>query len=267
MDKKVVLVTGASSGIGKAAAKLFYEKGYIVYGTSRREAVESSDGIAMLKLDVTDDASVQDCVQQVLQREGQIDVLVNNAGYGIAGAVEDTSAEEVKSQLETNLVGLHRMCAAVLPVMRRQGGGKIINISSVAGFIAIPYQAFYSVSKYAVEGYSRALRNEVAQFGIRVTIIQPGDTKTGFTKGRVTASGSGKDSAYYERVCKSVARMERDEQNGASPESVAKVIFRAAQAKNPPVAVAVGAPYKLIKFALRLMPERFVSFVLGKLYG
>ena len=205
MDKKVVLVTGASSGIGKAAAKLFYEKGYVVYGTSRREAVESSDGIAMLKLDVTDDASVQDCVQQVLQREGQIDVLVNNAGYGIAGAVEDTSAEEVKSQLETNLVGLHRMCAAVLPVMRRQGGGKIINISSVAGFIAIPYQAFYSVSKYAVEGYSRALRNEV--------------------------------------------------------------VFRAAQAKNPPVAVAVGAPYKLIKFALRLMPERFVSFVLGKLYG
>ena len=267
MDKKVVLVTGASSGIGKAAAKLFFEKGYVVYGTSRREAVESSDGIAMLKLDVTDDASVQDCVQQVLQREGQIDVLVNNAGYGIAGAVEDTSAEEVKSQLETNLVGLHRMCAAVLPVMRRQGGGKIINISSVAGFIAIPYQAFYSVSKYAVEGYSRALRNEVAQFGIRVTIVQPGDTKTGFTKGRVTASGSGKDSAYYERVCKSVARMERDEQNGASPESVAKVIFRAAQAKNPPVAVAVGAPYKLIKFALRLMPERFVSFVLGKLYG
>ena len=264
--KKVALITGASSGIGQAAAVLLAQKGFQVYGTSRKGG-EGKEPFFMVQLDVTEEASVRSCIETVMEREGRIDLLVNNAGFGIAGAVEDTSPEEVQSQLETNLAGVHRMCRQVLPIMRRQGGGKIINVSSVAGYIAIPYQTFYTVSKYAVEGYSRALRNEVGQFGIRVAMVQPGDTKTGFTKERVTTAETGEHSAYYKKVTASVQRMARDEQNGADPIKVAKVILRLAQRKNPPVAVTVGVPYKLIKAAQRLLPERLVSFIVGKLYG
>ena len=164
MEKSIILITGATSGIGKATAELFCENGYTVYGTGRKAAVgtitqhPNGGSITMLPLDVTDDTSVQNCIEQIMLREGKIDILVNNAGFGIAGAIEETSVEQMRMQLETNLFGVHRMCKEVLPVMRKQGYGKIINISSVAGFIAIPYQAFYSVSKFGIEGYSRALR-------------------------------------------------------------------------------------------------------------
>lgn len=272
MKKSVVLITGATSGIGKAAAELFCENGYTVYGTGRKAECEkikenaNGGSIRLVPLDVTDDISAEKCVEEVLKREGRIDILVNNAGFGIAGAAEDTSVEEMRSQLEVNLFGVHRMCRLVLPAMREQGKGRIINISSVAGYLAIPYQAFYSVSKYGVEGYSRALREEVRRFGIGVTLIQPGDTKTGFTSGRVTVK-NGKSDAYEKKFTRSVKRMERDEQNGSSPEHIARAIVKAAESKNPPVSKTVGFQYKLIKFALRLIPERLVSFAVRKLYA
>lgn len=271
MNRKIVLITGASSGIGKAAAGLFADNGFIVYGTSRRainETVyESPKGgkIVMIRLDVNNDASVDECVKKIVENEGKIDLLINNAGFGIAGAIEDTLTEDMKAQLETNLFGVHRVTRAVLPVMRENRCGKIINVSSVAGFLSIPYQAFYSVSKYGVEAYSRALRCEVKPFGIDVAMVQPGDTKTGFTGERVTVTDE--SSVYSDKLRASVKRMAHDEQNGASPESIAKVILRMAKRKHMPVSVTVGLQYKVIKLVLRFLPERFVSFVIRKMYA
>lgn len=271
MDKRVVLVTGASSGIGKAAAKLFADGGCTVYGTSRKASGEktyesqSGGSITMISLDVNDDLSVKKCVDAVLGCEKRIDVLVNNAGFGIAGAIEDTAVDEMQKQLDTNLFGLHRVTKVVLPSMRENGGGKIINISSVAGFLSIPYQAFYSVSKYGVEAYSRALRCEVAQFGIDVAMVQPGDTKTGFTKERVTVKNVG--DAYKDKLNISIKRMANDEQNGVSPEKVAKAVVKMSKKRHMPVSVTVGIQYKAIKFAVRFIPERIVSFAIRKLYA
>ncbi len=266
MDGKVVLVTGATSGIGKACAEMLAKKGYVVYGTGRRENGETKNGVKLIALDVNSDESVSKCIETVLNDHGRIDVLVNNAGIGIAGSIEDTSIEEMEKQLSTNLFGVHRMCKAVLPIMRKQKCGRIINISSVAGFLSIPFQGFYSVSKFGVEAYSRALRNEVAEFGIKVSLVQPGDTKTGFTGERVTVK-EGMSSAYGEKLKNSVGRMEHDEQNGASPDAVAKVVLRAITKKNPPVSATVGFQYKAIKALNKVFPERFVSFVIRKLYA
>lgn len=272
MKKSVVLITGATSGIGKATAELFCANGYTVYGTGRKispdaEALNCQAGsITMLPLDVTDNTSVDKCVDEIIRREGKIDILINNAGFGIAGAVEETDVEQMHAQLETNLFGVHRMCKKVLPVMRSSGSGRIINISSVAGFVAIPYQAFYSVSKYGVEAYSRALRGEVEQFGVKVSLIQPGDTKTGFTAERITVADK-QSNAYTAKMNSSVNRMAHDEQNGCSPEKIAKVILKTAKSKRPPVSKTVGLQYKLIKIATKLLPERIVSAAIKKLYA
>jgi len=187
-SNQVVLITGASSGIGKTCATRLHERGYQVYGTSRSAPAPGAGKQSsfqmppfpykMLRMDVNDDKSVQDGVGAVLADAGRIDAAVNCAGFGIAGAVEDTSTEEAKAQLETNFFGTLRVCRAVLPIMREQGSGAIVNISSIAGLIGIPYQAMYSASKFAIEGMTEALRLEVKPFGIRVCLIEPGDLKS-----------------------------------------------------------------------------------------
>ncbi len=271
MKKSVVLITGATSGIGKETAELFAQNGYTVYGTGRKAIGETVNtypnggSLMLIPLDVTDDGSAEACISSVMQKEGRVDILINNAGYGIAGSVEDTSIEEMRSQLETNLFGVHRMVRLVLPIMRQQKCGRIINISSVAGYIPIPYQTFYTVSKYGIEGYSRALSMEVKKFGIKVVLIQPGDTKTGFTKERVTTKTV--SEAYKAKLDSSIARMARDEQNGTDPKITAKTILRMAKRKNPPISVTVGIQYKLIKFAIHLLPERLVGFAVKLLYA
>lgn len=271
MTKTVVLITGATSGIGQATAQMLAENGFTVYGTGRQAKHEmvfaDSNGgsLVMLPLDVTDDDSAAACIKSVMDAEGRIDVLINNAGYGIAGAIEDTTVEEMQAQLATNLMGTHRMIRLVLPIMRAQRSGRIINLSSVAGFMAIPYQAFYSVSKYGIEGYTRALRSEVAQFGIKVTLVQPGDTKTGFTGQRKVVEATQK-GAYSDKVKTSVARMAHDEQHGASPDVVAKIIMRVIKRKNPPVSATFGI-YKLIKGLQKILPEKLVAFALRKIYA
>ncbi len=262
---QVVLITGATSGIGKATAELLAQMGYRVYGTGRN--VTNGDvcnGVTFVKMDVRDEESVRACVEYIIQTAGRVDVLVNNAGFGISGAVEDTDTEVMQSQLDVNLVGVHRVTRAVLPIMRKQGGGRIVNVSSVAGFVAIPFQAFYSVSKYGVEAYSRALEREVHKFGIKVTLVQPGDTKTGFTAGRVHVGQS--SQTYAAAANRSVAKMEQDEQSGGSPVAVARVIAKIIKRRNPPVSVCVGLGYKTIKALLKLLPERLVRFVVGVLY-
>ncbi len=271
MKKQIVLITGATSGIGKEAAELLAKNGYTVYGTGRSakgdvvNTYENGGSLTLLPLDVTNDASAEACVEKIVKKEGRIDALINNAGFGIAGSVEDTTVEEMRGQLETNLFGVHRMVRLVLPVMRKNGYGRIVNISSVAGYIAIPYQTFYTVSKYGIEGYSRALAAEVGGFGIKVVLIQPGDTKTGFTKDRVTVKNV--SEAYREKLDESIKRMAHDEQNGTDPKVTAKKILKAVRRKHPPTSITVGWQYKLIKFAMHILPERLVGFVVKLLYA
>jgi short-subunit dehydrogenase len=275
-DNSVVLVTGASSGIGKAIAERLANLGCKVYGTSRNaengkivfsgsESVNGSKGfVKLIRLDVCDKTSVEEAVQYVLDTEGRIDILVNNAGFGASGPIEETSAEEAYSQFNTNFFGMHRMCRKVLPVMRNQGKGLIINIGSVAGLFAIPYQSMYSASKYAMEAYTEALRMEVKDFGIRAVVIEPGDTKTGFTENRYFSQES-KESVYKKSKA-SIEKMMKDEINGGSPEEIAKVVEKLLYKRNPPVRVTVGLIYKIFVFLKRILPSRLVEYILEKMY-
>src|SRR6266581_7937833 len=175
---QTVLVTGASSGIGQATAQLLAQQGYNVFGTARKPAAAMSNGVTMVALDVRSDDSVRACVDRVLTQAGGIDVLINNAGYSLMGAAEETSVTEAKAQLETNFFGVVRMVNAVLPAMRKARRGKVINIGSLAGITAIPFGAFYTASKFAVEGYMEALWHELRPLGIHVTLIEPGFVRT-----------------------------------------------------------------------------------------
>jgi NAD(P)-dependent dehydrogenase (short-subunit alcohol dehydrogenase family) len=185
---RVALVTGASSGIGEAAARALVGAGFTVYGTSRKAAAgELRGGVAFLALDVTDDQSVAGAVREVLDRSGRIDVLVNNAGVGIAGAAEESSVEQARAVFDTNLFGSMRMTRAVLPHMREQGGGRIINVSSVLGLVPAPFMALYSATKHAIEGYSESLDHEVREHGVRVLLVEPAYTRTSFDANSVVA--------------------------------------------------------------------------------
>jgi short-subunit dehydrogenase len=263
--KKIILITGASSGIGLATGKLAVAAGHTVYGTSRSE--KSVEGIRMLKMDVCSDAEVEAGIRHILSEQGRLDILIGNAGYGIAGSVEDTGIDETKRQFETNYFGALRVIRAVLPVMRSQGSGCIVTVSSVAGVLAIPFQASYSATKFALESTMEALRSEVAPFGIKVSLVEPGDTQTGFTDARVLADDSHANSAYSELLTRSVKRMAHDEQHGTTPEKVARVICRIAFSGNPPVRTAVGFDYKLILFMKRLVPDRLLAKILRMMYA
>lgn len=277
MKAKVVIITGASAGIGKATAEHLMKKGFHVYGTSRKTtgnidadtANDSQSGgfIRMITLDVTCEDSVKTAVESIISKEGHIDILVSNAGAGIAGSVEDVSLYEANLQFDVNFFGTLRMIKAVLPYMREKRYGKIIALSSVAGIISIPYQAHYSSSKFALEGLIEALRHEIAPFGIKACLIEPGDTKTDFTSSRVISKNAGEGSHYYVRFKKSLARMEKDEQSGASPFDVANTIYKMIKKKNPPVRVAVGFQYKLILFLKRILPTLVLEKVVEFLYN
>lgn len=271
---KVVLITGASSGIGKSMAELLRDKGYKVYGTSRKpqsenniNKAEKGDGfIKMLQMDVCSEESVEKAISQILEIEGTLDIVVNNAGMGIAGSVEDTSPEEAFKQLDTNFFGMHRVIRKVAPIMRKQCSGLIVNISSVAAQFNIPFQSMYSASKAAIESVSEVLRTELKPFGIKVVIIEPGDTKTGFTDSRAIVKDAGESSVYKQKFEKSIGVMIRDETNGPDPIVVARQLYSVMSKKNPPVRVVVGIQYKLFTFFKRLLPAKLVTYVLSKMY-
>lgn len=257
---RVVLVTGASSGIGLACADLLEARGEKVYRASRTSP---------LKLDVCDEQSVQKCVAEIVEREGRIDAVVNNAGMAIAGAVENTSIAEALRQFDVNFFGVLRVCRAVLPVMRAQGAGHIVNIGSIGGLIAIPYQGLYSASKFALEGATEALRLEVKQFGIRVVLVEPGDHRTGLTASRQETQASAGDRVYGARFRVAVDRMAADEQGGPPPASVAKLVHRVIGLENPRLRYTAGpivqrgavwlkrlGPYSLIEKAMTLYYSR-----------
>lgn len=230
-ESRVALVTGSSSGFGLACAAGLAARGLRVYGTSRRADLPApggpEHGLVMIPMDVRDADSVQAAIDFLMSREDRIDVLVNNAGFGLSGAVEDTTSEEAMQQLQTNFFGLHRVCRAVLPVMRAQGSGLIVNIGSIAGRIALPFEGLYSASKHAVAALSDALRMEVAPFGIRVTLLEPGDFRTDFTANRErSAAASSVESPYGERFLRAVGVAEADERNGADPRDLARLVTK-----------------------------------------
>ena len=258
---KVVVITGATSGIGRECAAQFAARGAKVVSLARHESGEYFSVCA----DISDEAAVNAAVARVTEQFGTIDILVNNAGFGISGAIENTSDEDARRIFDVNFFGTLNLIKAVVPVMRRGGGGSIVNISSVAGELAIPFQSFYSPTKAAVCSLSAALRNEVAPFNIRVSAVLPGDVNTGFTSAR--RKNSADDPAYGDRVARAVAAMERDEQNGMPPAVVARAVLRCAAAKRPPVQVSAGAKYGLFLFLAKLLPLRLVNYILGKMYS
>lgn len=274
-QRRVVLITGASSGIGKACAEFLHGQGYRVYGTSRRapravletqEGEGYQQGFPLIPLDVISDESVERGVGTVLAREGRLDVLVNNAGFGLAGAVEETTVDEAREQFDTNFFGTLRLCRAVLPTMRQQGGGYILNVSSIAGLIGIPFQALYSASKFAVEGFTEALRLEVAPHGIRVVLVEPGDFRTGFAASRRLARAA-HSPVYADRQAKALGVMERDETHGATPESVARLVYRIIRKGSPRLRYAVGPASETVALALkRLAPSRLFEWGIASYY-
>ncbi len=265
-SSRVVLVTGASSGIGACCAAYLAERGYRVYGASR--TATAPPGVTPLSMNVTDDASVSQAVATILDREGRIDVLINSAGFGIAGAVEDTNMEEAASQFGVNFFGTVRVCRAVLPVMRTQGAGYIVNIGSIGGLIAIPFQGFYSASKFALEGLSESLRIEVRPFGIHVVLIEPGDHHTGFTQNRRSTAAATGESAYHSRFERAISRMASDEQIGRKPDAIAQLVQRVIDNPRPRLRYTAGpASQRAAVWLKRLLPNRIVEGIVTRYYG
>ncbi|MDE5987187.1 MAG: SDR family oxidoreductase [Prevotella sp.] len=256
---KTIILTGGSSGIGKAAAELFSRKNYEVYEFSRHG--ENRDGISHVDCDVTNPDMCRKAVELVLARSGKIDLLVCNAGMGISGAIEFTKLEDAKRQFEVNFFGALNITQAVLPYMRERRQGRIIFTSSVAAVYAIPFQAFYSASKAALNSMALALANEVRPFGISVASVLPGDVKTNFQRKKIVEGAD-----IYTHMNKAVEQMEHDEENGMSAEQIARCIYRTATADRPWAFNTTGIMYHLFLFAGRLFPTSFINRVLGKMY-
>ncbi|MDD6050935.1 MAG: SDR family NAD(P)-dependent oxidoreductase [Clostridiales bacterium] len=262
-QRRTALVTGGSSGIGRSTAAALQDAGYAVYEFSRRDVPQS--GVTHISVDVTSETGVQAAVAQILAEAGRIDVVVNCAGSGISGAVEFTPLAQARAQLDVNFFGTVNVNRAVLPSMRNQGSGRIVNISSVAAVAHIPFQAFYSASKAAVSSYSCALDNEVSPYGIRVTAIELGDICTGFTQARQKIVQG--DSEYGGRITRSVRQMEQDEQNGMNPDVIGAAITRIAAKKRCKPVCVVGTTYKLLSYLCRVLPSAWRGKIVGAIYA
>ena len=283
--KMTLLITGASSGIGKAAATLFAERGYQVFDLSRRGTIPC---------DVTDEASVQRAVAEVMRRTDHIDVLILNAGFGISGPAECTPVEDVRRQMDVNFTGAVAVVQQVLPYMRQRRQGRIIFTSSVAAILPIPYQSFYSASKAAINAFALALQNEVRDYGICVSVLMPGDVRTGFTAARkkvqlpigdagvspavmevrspstttkMFPSYKEESEIAYPHAEQAVETMERDEQRGLSPQAMACCLYRIATARHPRPQYVGGAEYRLFAFLHWLLPQRLVNYIVGRIYA
>lgn len=273
LQRPVVLLTGASSGIGYDVAPLLVRYGYTVYGAARRvEKIEelASEGVKALSLDVTDEASMEAAVQQIIDAEGRIDVLINNAGYGSYGAIEDVPIDEARRQFEVNLFGLARLTQLVLPHMRARGSGRILNISSMAGRITSPLGAWYHATKYALEAFSDALRMEVEEFGIDVVIIEPGGIKTPW--GFIAADHleeSSRNGVYAEqaqRVAANMRKLYSPSSNLSEPTVISNAILRALEARRPKTRYLVGFGAKPSVFLHTVLPDRLFDKVARRIF-
>ncbi len=264
---KVVLITGGSSGIGKAVGEYLAAKGYTVYGTSRNPDKNHQNlSFALLKMDVTVAESIENTVSQIIEKEGKIDVLVNNAGVGITGPIEETPVHEITKAFETNYYGPINVIKAVLPQMRKQGHGHILNITSIAGYIGLPYRGIYSATKAALEITIEALRMETLQFGIKMTNIAPGDFATNIASGRYHAPVL-EDSPYKKAYGNTLKMMNEDVASGENPLKMAIAIHKIIQTPNPKIHYKVGAfTQKLSIFLKRTLPDKMFESILLKHY-
>lgn len=233
MEKQVIIITGASSGFGRATAELLAAKGHTVYGLCRREMQDTD--IKYRRCDVRDRSQIAEVVAKIIEEQGRVDVLVNNAGMGIGGALELATEEEIDLQMGTNFMGCVNLCQAVLPYMRKARQGKIINLSSIGGVMGLPYQGFYSASKFAIEGFTEALAAEVTRFGIRVCMVEPGDFATGFTGNRRNSQTSLEDPDYGPVFRNTLSLIEKEENGGLKPEVLARRIAKLVEKKRPPL--------------------------------
>lgn len=280
---RTLLISGGSSGIGKATASFFAERGWRVFELSRREPtpdnvlrtatgspIEQSSSpvkgreVIHVTCDVTSDESCRKAVAEVLQQTDRIDVFISNAGFGISGSVEFTDIDEAARQMDVNFLGAVRLTQAVLPQLRKQQGGRIIYTSSVAAILAVPYQSFYSASKAAINAMALALANEVKTFGIKVSVMMPGDVSTGFTDARAKST---KGEEIYRGARKAITTMERDERAGMSPKQMARLFYHIATCHDPRPQYIGGFSYRVLCFLERLLPKRFVNWIEYKVYS
>jgi len=265
--KKVIFITGISSGFGKSTAEYLAQKGHVIYGTRRKE-IETDDRIKVLKADVTDIESVKAAIEIVLSTEGRIDVLINNAGMGISGPIETASADDIRLQMRTNFMGTVNVIQSVLPTMRKQQGGMIINVSSIGGLMGLPFQGFYSASKFAIEGMSEALRMELKPFNIKVIVVRPGDFSTSFTSNRKIDENLIGNNPYQQQFQKSMSIIEMDEKGGMKPDYFARKIGGIIDMKNPGSTYIIStAEQKLAVVLKRLLPGSLFAGILGSHYG
>ena len=264
MSKKVAIVTGGTSGISRATALALQEHGYTVYELSRR--AEGMPDIRHIVADITKEETLQAAVEQVLAVAGRLDLVVNNAGFGISGAIEFTDTQETQRLFDTLFFGMVRMNRCVIPLMRQQGRGRIVNISSVAAPVPIPFQAYYSAGKAAINAYTMALASELRPFGVTVCAVMPGDIKTGFTAARHKIIDG--DDIYQGRIGRSVQRMEHDEQTGMDPAKVGRYIAAVAsrEGSHHPL-YATRIDYKFFVFLTKVLPARFLNWLIYQLYG
>lgn len=269
----IVLITGGSAGIGRATAEYLMRQGYTVYAASRRgsENIEdpfSGGRIIGLCADVTDKKSLDNAVSRIIEEQGELSAVICNAGNGIAGAVEDTSLEEARYQMETNFFGVFNTVQACLPIFRDQKHGKIIAISSVAAVAPIPFQGFYSASKSAIMLLMQSLSMEMKPYNVHCTCVLPGDVKTDFTASRkYTEDSKLPGSAYTDAMHAAVQTMEKDEQNGMKPLVIAKAIYKVLKKENPRPVVVPHITYKLLYLLIKLVPTRLKIWVISKMYG
>ena len=264
-DGKVVLITGASMGLGHVMAEVLAADGWTVFGTSRTPENYSTDGWEMIELDVADDASVRACVDGVMTRTGRIDALVNNAGYGLSAFAEEPTIDEVRAQFETNYLGVHRMCRAVLPIMREQGGGRVVNISSIVGLIAPPEGAHYAASKHALEAYSQAMHFELAQFGIHLAMVEPGLTTSEFRK---NVARPAEPMAAYDRLrARLKTKGARSEDHAQPTAVVARTVRRVLRARNPRLRYTCTPLDWACAHAICWLPEGTMHWIVRKVFG
>ncbi|MCF8359739.1 MAG: SDR family oxidoreductase [Prolixibacteraceae bacterium] len=262
--KKVIFITGISSGFGKHASGLLTKRGHTVYGTVRKECA-TPDGVNVLKMDLTDEASIKSAVEEVSAKEGRIDVLINNAGMHTGGAVEETPADLFARQMSTNFTGTVQLTQQVLPVMRKQGRGTIINISSIGGLMGLPFQGFYSASKFAIEGLSEALRMELKQFNIKVVVVNPGDFATSNTANRTNILAD--NSPYEAQFNRSLSQIEKDETGGWNPEILARKLCEIVECKHPRNRYVVGSfDQKLAVVLKRILPVGWFQGIIESHY-
>jgi NAD(P)-dependent dehydrogenase (short-subunit alcohol dehydrogenase family) len=263
---KVVLITGGSSGIGKSIGEFLFHKGFTVYGTSRNPEKVINSIFPLIELDVRNSSSIEKAVAKIIAITGRIDIVINNAGVGITGPLEEIPTEEIKNNFETNFFGPIEVMKAVLPQMRKQNFGLIINITSIAGYMGLPYRSIYSASKGALEIITEALRMEVASFGIQITNVAPGDFVTNIASGRYHAPII-KGSAYEIPYSQTLKTMDEHVDSGSNPNQMAEAIYRIIQTPNPKIHYKVGAFIQKFSIVLkRILPDKVYERMLMNHY-